>query len=155
MQFDSVDIEPPVSYSLMPIIIIIMLFILCSLGLVLIYIRSRTRRAKPALVYTAPPKNLAEIKILYLAKCDDLLNQADQMAVRKLYQELSFAIRSFVNEVTGVDVTKYTLNDISKQDYPELYALIAEFYYPEFAVESRGDFRAAVGRTKETIERWN
>ena len=74
--------------------------------------------------------------------------------IRGAYQRMSQCIRQFVHAVTGIKVQNYTLQDIRRLNMPMLYALVAEYYAPEFARKSEGDVRNSLDKTRSLIERW-
>ena len=77
------------------------------------------------------------------------------MDIRAGYQELSIIIRTFVNEVTGIEVQNYALKEIKKLEMPLLYELIKEYYAPEFSENSLGDIENSINKTRKVIEKWN
>ena len=97
------------------------------------------------------------IKNKYLNMLDELDNKLDtkKISSRKAYQELSILIRSFVKEVTGIDVTTCVLSDIERMNMPIIYDLVKEYYSPEFARISIGNIRSSISKTRGVIYRWN
>lgn len=97
------------------------------------------------------------LKMKYFAMLDelDVKVQTGQISIRYCYQKLSKYVREFVSEITGVKVSRCTLNDIRYMNMPMLAALMEEYYAVEFAKVSMGDAQAAIGRTKRVIEVWN
>lgn len=71
------------------------------------------------------------------------------------YQNLSKVIRNFVFEATHIKVQNYTLDDIRKLNMPILYELISEYYNPEFANISNGNFIYSIEKARGVVERWN
>jgi len=71
---------------------------------------------------------------------------------RNGYQLLSFYLRAFFKEYSGVDLTKKTLAEIRQTSTPVLESLIEEYYECEFAPDADGDLEQSV---KKTINRIN
>lgn len=78
----------------------------------------------------------------------------NRITVRKAYHRMSKCIRGFVRDVTGLNVDKYSLYEISAIGIPQLTNLVREYYEPEFAREARVDARSSLMKTRMTIEGW-
>lgn len=101
-------------------------------------------------------KNIISIKQKYLIKLNNLLNDFNQNKIsnRKSYQILSNIIRNFVFETTNIKVQNYTLKEIKLLNMPILYELVSEYYTPEFSINSKGDFKSSLEKTRMVIEKW-
>ncbi len=148
----SVNLQGPFSYALWPIIVVGALLLLCIGILIFPKLKSLFKPRKvPA------PEKVIEIKNKFLMELSgievDLVN--NRISTRDAYKKMSVCIRAFVFEVTGIEVLRYTLQDIQRLKMPLLEELIEEFYAPEFAVKSIGDSMASLQKTKRAIERWN
>lgn len=64
-------------------------------------------------------------------------------------------MRMFVFEVTDIKIQNYSLKEIKKTNIPNLYELIEEYYEPEFASKSVGDFGISIEKARRVIEKWN
>ena len=73
---------------------------------------------------------------------------------RVAFQRLSSLIRNFIHETTNIKVQNYTLKEIKLVNMPVLYELVSEYYDPEFAVASDGNFIKSYNKTRMVIERW-
>lgn len=148
------ELQAPFSYSLVPIIL---LFILLFLPLIIQLIKKVLKEIKPVEDNTYNYRDPYWIKNTYLNKLLELENKVDakQISNRKAFQELSILIRSFVKEVTGLDVTTCTLSDIERLNIPVLSELMREYYSPEFAKISLGNIKFSISNTREVINRWN
>ena len=144
-----------VRWMLTGLIIAIAALLLLRVLLFLLHYYRANRKDKPAAAASKSVKRRSGEQ--YLKLIDDLQDrmEANQISVRQAYQELSRYIREFVEIQTGVDVTKYTLEEIRREDLPGLEGLIEEYYEPEFARVSRGDVAAAIKNTRRVIETWN
>ena len=154
----SVNLQLPFSYAILPIILLGTLIIGYGIYLFICAIQKR-RNKRPALRIVNPPSaaDIRAIKRNYLTQLENI-SQAllkNQIPTREAYQHMSLCIRHFVYEATGIQVQNYTLEDIKTLHMPGLEALIAEYYAPEFAVNSQGDGTASLEKTKRVIELWN
>ena len=61
----------------------------------------------------------------------------------------------FVFEVTDITTQNYSLTEIKKLNIPHLYELIKEYYEPEFADKSVGDFNDAINKARSVISKWS
>ena len=152
MKFD-VELSGPFQYSLWyPILSTIFLFI-CLVFLILSFMKKKPQNATKTII--KPIKvNADDIKRKYLIKLNELYNRSETITPRSGHQELSFLIRSFVLEMTGIKVTKFTLQEIDKKTFPVLYEIIRELYSPEFSMEASGDLKNAIEKVRTSIESW-
>lgn len=79
----------------------------------------------------------------------------EAMDYRAAYLELSFIVRDFVQKIAGNNVSNLTLSEIKELSIPELYALIEEFYEPEFAMENENWSENPFDDARKVIERWS
>lgn len=146
------ELQAPFSYSLIPIIL---LFVVLFLPLIIRLLKKYWPRNNNMVINTYTDSNMVKTK--YLNMLDELDNKLDtkKISSRKAYQELSILIRSFVKEVTGIDVTTCVLSDIERMNMPVIYDLVKEYYSPEFARISIGNIRSSISKTRGVIYRWN
>ena len=107
-----------------------------------------------------PEKNVRNIEVIknkYLIQLDNVeLNFREQsISLRECYQKISEIIRMFVFEVTDISTQNYSLSEIKKLNMPVLYELIEEYYEPEFASRSIGDFESSIAKARRVINEWN
>lgn len=140
------------SYSFLPIIIIFLFLI----ALFLINKSLKKKTIKEDIVIPSP-ENIALIKEKYLKEIDQLKKEFinNNFSLRVAYQNLSKVIRNFVFETTHIKVQNYTLDDIRKLNMPILYELISEYYNPEFANISNGNFIYSIEKARGVVEKWN
>ena len=123
----SVSLQEPYSFSIIPIIVLII--IASVLVFVLLFLRE-----------------LAEIEEEYSNR---------KIELRKAYQLISENIRLFIFEVTDITTQNYSLMEIKKLNIPNLYETIAEYYEPEFSKKPSGDFINSVNKARRIINEWN
>lgn len=156
----SINLQEPFTYSIIPLIIIISL-----VGLETWYfIHSKTIKQKVKVeeneVKAIPEKNKKNIPVIkkkYQNQLDTIEHKyTNQMIeLREAYQEISEAIRLFVFEITDITTQNYSLAEIKKLNIPSLYELIEEYYEPEFASKSIGDFSSSINKARRVINEWN
>ena len=155
----SIKLQGLFTYSLIPLGITVLLIII--LTCCLFYLKYRKKvKIKEDKVEKFPEineKNIAEIKRKYLKKLNLIENKFKNgtIQLREAYQSISEAIRLFVFEVTEIKTQNYSLIEIKKLNMPVLYELIEEYYEPEFASKSKGDFAASIDKARRVINEWN
>lgn len=94
-------------------------------------------------------KDIGNIQFEYINK---------KMSGREAYQELSKEIRKFAREMTGVDISVYTLEEIKMLKFPVLEELIENCYQPEFSSEHENDadktIEKTIERTLKVMKKW-
>lgn len=149
------QLQDPFSYSIIPIVFIFI--VLLSLTVYLVVTRKKSPKTKKVKVILTPNSNINNIKEKYLKEITKVENNLENNLIsnRKAYQELSMLIRTFVYEVTNINVQSYTLSDIKVLNIQPLYELLKEYYHPEFAFDSQSDIKASLNKTREVIVKWN
>ena len=130
----SVNLQEPFSYSIIPMIVIIILTFVIAIYII-VKACNKVRKEKT---------NITKIKY-----------ENNNISIREAYQKLSSTIRYFVYEVTNIKVQNYTLQDIKKLDMPILYELVEEYYVPEFSEKSIGNIKLSIEKTRKVIEKWS
>lgn len=155
----SVTLQSPFSYAILPMIVVGALIILYGTYLILCAIQKHRNRNSATTAEKRPASvfNIRSIQRKYLKQAEHIRQalSKNQLSTREAYQQMSLCIRNFVSEATGAQVQNCTLEDIRYLHMPELEALIAEYYVPEFAVNSQGDSAASLEKMKRIIELWN
>ena len=150
-----INLQEPFTYSIIPIIITICLIILLT------YYLSKSKNKKQIIsVKVIPEKNIKDIPVIkskYLQQLDAIEEKYvnRKIELRNAYQLISEAIRLFVFEITDITTQNYSLSEIKKLDIPHLYKLIEEYYEPEFASKSVGDFEVSINKARRVINEWN
>ena len=156
----SVKLQEPFKYSVIPLIIGI--FFVMAMICYLIYLKRGNKKLKlnSNEVKAIPEKNIKNIPIIK----EKYLNQLNQIEykynnkmieIRTAYQLISESIRLFIFEVTDITTQNYSLSEIKKINMPILYQLIEEYYEPEFARKSVGDFESSINKARRIISEWN
>ena len=156
----SIDLQEPFTYSIIPLIIVIGLVLLESYYF--IYLRNKNKKIKieEKNAKKIPEKNIKNIPVIknkYLIQLDLIENKYtnNKIELRKAYQMISEAIRLFVFEITDITTQNYSLTEIKRLNIPNIYELIAEYYEPEFASKSIGDFNSSINKARRVINEWN
>ncbi len=156
----SINLQEPFAYSIIPVIIAICLTLI--LTYYLIYSRRKKEKYKvdEEKVKAIPEKNIKNIPVIkgkYLNQLDTIEYKYtnNMIELRQAYQMISEATRLFVFEITDITTQNYSLKEIKKLNIPNLYELIKEYYEPEFASKSVGNFEASINKARRIINEWN
>lgn len=155
----SVKLQEPFEYSIILLIIAISFVLLITIYL--IYLKSKKQKPKiEEKVKAIPEKNIKNIPVIkgkYLNQLDSIEYKYtnNMIELRKAYQLISESIRLFVFEITDITTQNYSLAEIKKLNIPNLYVLIEEYYEPEFASKSIGDFNSSINKARGVIRQWN
>ena len=142
----TVELQDPFEYSWW-VYVIAAAILLVALAL-LIYVFSgivrmlRVKRPVPPVArhIRLTPERMAKLKQQYISQVHDIMVAftAGRIDKRDGYQKLSAVIRSFVHEVTGINVENYTVKEVKAMGIRMLDTLMEEYYVPEFAEDERG-----------------
>ena len=156
----SINLQEPFTYSVIPIIITTCLTIIETYYLIYSRRKKEKHNVDDIEIKVIPEKNIKNIPVIkekYLNELDIIEYRYTNniIELRKAYQMISQAIRLFVFEVTDITTQNYSLTEIKKVNMPILYELIKEYYEPEFASKSVGDFSSSINKAKGVIKKWN
>ena len=154
----SFDIKEPLSYSVVPVIILAILFVGGGIFFLAVLFKNiKNNSSKNIKVVDLKPEKIINIKRKYVGELEKIYNAYNlgKLDVRSAYQKMSICVRKFVFEMTGIKVQNYTLQDIKKLNMPALEALISDFYNPEFNKNATANFEMSIMNTKRVIEEWN
>lgn len=153
----SVNLQPPFSYSIYPIILICLCIILFTIYLLIKRNKQKKRVEDKIKVEEIKNVDINEIKRKYLEELDVIESQlnTNMIHIRIAYQDISRVIRHFVYEVTNIHVQNYSLKEIKDLDMPMLYELMQEYYVPEFSKYSYGNVKDSLQKTRKVIEKWS
>lgn len=156
----SINLQEPFTYSIIPLIITLCLTV--TITCYLIYTRKKKEKVKVLEneIKVIPEKNIKDIPVIkskYLNQLNSIEYKYnnEMIELRKAYQLISETIRLFVFEITDITTQNYSLSEIKKLNIPILYELIKEYYEPEFASKSIGDFTNSINKARRVINEWN
>ncbi len=155
----SINLQEPFKYSIIPLIITMVLLAIIIFLLTYTLRRKQRIRVESIEVKEIPEKNIKNIRIIkgkFLNELDSIeyKYKNGKIQLRKAYQLISENIRLFVFDVTDITTQNYSLSEIKKLDIPILYELIKEYYEPEFAKKSVGDFDNSINKARRVIKEW-
>lgn len=157
----TVHLQEKYGYIILPLIIFILaVSFVCAL---ILFLKYRPKNKKKRVVdgekawRALYDDEKYRLRMKYLQLLDALYYKVsyDKISNRQCYLMISRYVRQFVSEITGVKVSRCTLNDIRWMNMPMLAALIEELYEAEFSKSSLGDPYWAIEKTKRVIEVWN
>ncbi|MBP3273712.1 MAG: hypothetical protein J6M44_07910 [Butyrivibrio sp.] len=162
----TVKLQAPFEYSWIVTLSTIVLGIITAviLGYVvkkLLDLREKTAAKRPRYhKIRLTPENLAKMKKDYIGRVSVLLNGylSGKLSKRDGYQKLSGIIRSFVHEVTGINVESFTVKEVKALGIRKLDELMEEYYVPEFAEDEKAenkDFAASCRVAMGVINSWS
>ena len=155
----TINLQEPFTYSFLPLIITFLLIIGFTIYIILSKKPKDKVKGKMEEVKVIPERNIKNIPVIknkYLQQLNDIEDKYtnNQIELRKAYQLISEAIRLFVFEVTDITTQNYSLTEIKKINIPVLYELIEEYYEPEFASKTIGDFNSSINKARRVINEW-
>lgn len=156
----TIKLQEPFTYSIIPIIITISFVLAMTFYLMYLNIKKKKVRVKYDHLKVIPKKNIKNVPIIkgkYLEQLNSIEYQYtnNMIDLRKAYQLISESIRMFVFEITDITTQNYSLKEIKKLNIPDLYKLIEEYYEPEFASKSVGDFGVSIEKARRVVKEWN
>lgn len=155
-----IKLQEPFTYSVIPIVISICLVLGMTAYLIYLNTKKKKVRAEEDDLKVIPEKNIKNIPVIK-SKYIEQLNSIEykyinnMIDLRKSYQLISETIRMFVFEITDITTQNYSLREIKKLNIPDLYELIKEYYEPEFASKSVGDFEVSIEKARRVVKEWN
>ena len=155
----SINLQEPFTYSIIPLIVSICIIVIITIYLIYTKIISQKIKNEEE-VKEIPEKNIKDIPVIkgkYMNELDSIEYKYENkmISLRKAYQLISESIRLFIFEVTDITTQNYSLSEIKKLNIPNLYELIEEYYEPEFASKSKGDFKASINKARGVVKQWN
>ena len=156
----SINLQEPFAYSIIPVIITICLTLIETYYIIYSRKKERKDRVDEVKVKAIPEKNIKNIPVIkekYLNQLNTIEYRYtnNMIELRKAYQMISETVRLFVFEITDITTQNYSLAEIKKLNIPILYELIEEYYEPEFASKSVGDFTTSINKARRVINEWN
>ena len=156
----SINLQEPFAYSIIPVIITICLTLIGTYYLIYIKKRKEENVVDEVEVKAIPERNIKNIPVIkgkYLHQLDTIEYRYmnNMIELRRAYQLISETVRLFVFEITDITTQNYSLEEIKRLNIPILYELIKEYYEPEFASKSVGDFTTSINKARRVINEWN
>ena len=141
----SVKLQQPFEYSWYVILAAVVLGIITAallayVGRALYRLRKRAAAVRPSYTRVRMTREvLQRMKQDYMGRVSALLKgySEGKLSKRDGYQKLSAIIRSFVHEVTGINVENFTVGEVKAMGIRKLDILMEEYYVPEFAEDER------------------
>ncbi len=162
----TVKLQAPFEYSWIVTLATMVLGIIAAV--ILIYVVKKLLDLRKKAIAKRPryhkihltPENLARMKKDYIGRVSALLNGylSGSLSKRDGYQRLSGIIRSFVHEVTGINVESFTVKEVKAMGIRKLDELMEEYYVPEFAEDEKAenkDFAASCRVAMGVINSWS
>lgn len=155
----TINLQEPFTYSFIPLIITFLLIIGFTIYVIFLKKAKDSFKGKMEEVKVIPERNIKNIPVIknkYLQQLNDVEDKYinKKIELRKAYQLISELIRLFVFEVTDITTQNYSLTEIKKINIPVLYELIEEYYEPEFASKTIGDFNSSINKARRVINEW-
>lgn len=158
----SINLQNMYNYSVWPLLLVFLIFAIMTIGLIVILVKKNKRQVAVKKhdvkkIQEKKIKNIPVIKSKYIKKLNGIESKFKDKKIdlRKAYQEISETVRLFVFEVTDITTQNFSLSEIKKANIPGLYELIEEYYEPEFAEKSVGDFDDAINKARRIVSEWN
>lgn len=156
----TIKLQEPFTYSIIPLIITICCVLAITFYLIYLNMKKKKVRVEEENVKVIPEKNIKNVPVIkdkYLGQLNSIEYKYtnNMIDLRKAYQLISESIRMFVFEITDITTQNYSLKEIKKLNIPDLYKLIEEYYEPEFASKSVGDFGVSIEKARSVVKEWN
>lgn len=156
----TIKLQEPFTYSIIPLIITICFVLAMTFYLIYLNIKKKKVRVEDDHLKVIPEKNIKNVPVIkdkYLEQLNSIEYKYtnNMIDLRKAYQLISESIRMFVFEITDITTQNYSLKEIKKLNIPDLYELIEEYYEPEFASKSVGDFGVSIEKARRVVKEWN
>lgn len=156
----SIELQALYNYSLWPLVIFFSIFIIMTTVIITNVIKrkkSAKHKQSSVVIPEKNEKNIPVIKNKYIEQLNDIEKdyKNEKITLRMAYQRISETVRFFVFEVTDISTQNFSLAEIKKTAIPGLYEVIEEYYEPEFASKSIGDFDDAINKARRIVNEWN
>ncbi len=152
------EFYPPMTYS--PLWLVLGTVILLAIAGWGVVIWAQTRPPRPAAVVPEPPGwRLAQLKAGYLARIDEIVRlvEHDDLSPRRAHQELSAAVRQFVEEASGLRAPTMTLSELGRSGVPALAPvtdIVLRLYPVEFGPDASAPVQHAADVARGVVSRW-
>ena len=149
---------PPAQYGVGWLLLVFAIVVVAIL--VGLLVRWLTRPRRLATVPTADPHAvIAQLRGEYRTRIDEIERQATagELDARRAHEELSRAMRAFVNEYSGLEAPVLTLQDlVALGVQPELVDALQRFTYPSvFRREAPLDPALGAEAARQVVTAWH
>lgn len=154
----TVDLQGPMSYSNIWIIITVIALIIPLITILIIMLVKKAKsRPKKIVIPQEVKLPLPQLKEKYLFMTSELEMRFRQGKITEkfAYEELSSLTRHFVYDATDVKVQNLSLEEIGRIGMPALNELIAECYPPEFRPGEKGNILVSIDHARRIVAQWN
>ncbi len=162
----SVKLQSPFEYSwwvyliFAGLLILALVLVILGIARIMPYLKKEKKIPSVARKVAMTPGLLQALKEQYVTRVQALvgLYRDGKVGKRDGYQQLSYVIRSFVHEVTGINVENYTKSEVKAMGIRNLDILMEEYYVPEFAEDERGrdkDLEKSCNTAMGVIRSWS
>lgn len=157
----SVKLQNPFSYSLLLLIVFALIVIVPPIIILTVKIirmnkgKVINKRVNKKVITQS---DIEKMRLAYVARIDEVEKKSrdNDIEKREAFIELSATVREFVQNVTGISTSNYTLSEIKKVSLPELYVLIEKYYEPEFGLSVDYDsIKDPFSDARKVIKEWN
>jgi hypothetical protein len=132
------------------------LLLLVAVWYAFVFAGTRRPRPRPASL-PAPLTSLPALQSAYLQRIDDVEQEAatGTISARAAHQEISFLLRRFVRDATGVDAPRMTHADLVKHPLPRAAEAVGALYPGEFGSEPLPSVAASAATAREAVRSWS
>jgi hypothetical protein len=132
------------------------LLLLVAAWYAFVFAGTRRPRPRPASL-PAPLTSLPALQSAYLQRIDDVEQEAatGTISARAAHQEISFLLRRFVRDATGVDAPRMTHADLVKHPLPRAAEAVGALYPGEFGSEPLPSVPASAATAREAVRSWS
>jgi hypothetical protein len=132
------------------------LLLLVAAWYAFVFAGTRRPRPRPASL-PAPLTSLPALQSAYLQRIDDVEQEAatGTISARAAHQEISFLLRRFVRDATGVDAPRMTHADLVKHPLPRASEAVGALYPGEFGSGPLPSVAASAATAREAVRSWS
>ena len=151
----SVELQPLFTFSTWDIVVAIV-FVAVAAAAVLIAFYLRRKSVVPAVPQLIIRRPSPSVRARYLAVFDSLSSQLDsgKIETRECCEQVSEHIRKFASEMTGLDLSSSTLEELEESGMPSISETVAECYGGEFPRIPEQRAHDAIDRAKKAVREW-
>ena len=151
----SVELQPLFTFSTWDIVAAIV-FIALAVAAVMVAFYLRRKSAVPAAPQLIIRRPSPSVRARYLSVFDPLSAQLDsgKIETRECCEQVSENIRKFASEMTGLDLSSSTLEELEESGMPSISETVAECYGGEFPRIPEQRAHNAIDKAKKAVREW-